>query len=531
VAALLTAAAVVVPCSAWYVAGSRAAEERASTLESLPREQARVEALRIAEQLALRLEALRQSESRRPFTDYLGDGQRLFLGECGDDAGGRSPLAQGPADPLIWAHFQIDDVGQLTLPTLGDGEAPPPGARRARQADEIQMAILEELECASSDHLAALRRLPDEAAEQRRVPAGSGVVTVGPFEWHSASLKEQPALVALREVTTPTAVLTQGFVVLAESLEALQASAPFPARVLPGRPNGRDGEARLPVTGDAWTVTLDASEAFAAAGAEAQRRRLGFRRNFVLGSLAALLAGGAIVLLVRQTDRLAEQRARFAAAAAHELRTPLAGLQLYGEMLADGSGDPERRSSYARRIALEAERLGRVVSNVLGFSRLERGRLGASPESGDLGAAVRESLERLRPTLEANGATLATLIDEGLPSARFDRDAVHRILQNLLDNAERYSRASPDRRITVRLTHGPQGHVLSVVDHGPGVAPGLRRSLFRPFSRHQDPDGPAGLGIGLALVKALADAQGAAVLHRPADGGGTDFSVYFPASV
>ena len=522
VAMLLAGAAVTIPCVAWYFAGARAADQRGVRVEAAARQAATAEASRIAEQLTLRLESLRQTESRRPYSDYLSDGQ-LVTGDCAAEPQFASPLARGPADPLIWAHFQIDDVGQLSLPTLVDDRPAENGAADAR---EIQAAIFEELECASSHHLAALRRKP-QAATERRVPAGGGVITVGAFEWHSASLQGQPAFVALREVATPTAALTQGFVVLAGSLERLQAAAPYPVRVLAGKPSG-DAEARLALTGDAWTVHVDASSAMEQAAVEAGTLRSRFRKTFVAGSIGAMLAGVAVVFLVWQTDRLALQRSRFAAAAAHELRTPLAGLQLYAEMLADGSGAPEQTANYPRRIALEAERLGRVVGNVLGFSRLERTGLGQRGSVGDLASAVRESLERIRPGLEANGATLDVAIDSDLAATHFDRDSVHQMLQNLLDNAERYSRQAADRRITVALNRREAGQLLSVVDRGPGVDPSVRRRLFRPFLRHPDPAAPEGLGIGLALVRAMARSQGAEVSHTQPDAGGSVFSILFP---
>src|SRR6185436_6152702 len=156
-----------------------------------------------------------------------------------------------------------------------------------------------------------------------------------------------------------------------------------------------------------------------------------------------------------RAERLARERSQFAAAAAHELRTPLAGLQLYGEMLADGLGDPGKARDYARRMAEEASRLGRVVSNVLGFSQLERGNLTVHPSPRDAVEVARSALERARPALERAGVEV--LLDapgDPLP-ARFDEDAVLRILGNLLDNAEKYGRGAASR--TVRIAASRRG--------------------------------------------------------------------------
>ena len=153
--------------------------------------------------------------------------------------------------------------------------------------------------------------------------------------------------------------------------------------------------------------------------------------------MAAGLAGLLVVAMVHQSERLAQQRAQFAAAAAHELRTPLAGMRLYGEMLAEGLGNPDRARDYARRIAGEAERLGRVVTNVLSFTRLEQGSISVRPQPGDLAAAVRDACRRQRPALEESGAELELELAEDLPPVSFDHDAVANILQNLLDNAEK----------------------------------------------------------------------------------------------
>jgi signal transduction histidine kinase len=247
---------------------------------------------------------------------------------------------------------------------------------------------------------------------------------------------------------------------------------------------------------------------------------------FVIGTFSAMIAGGLVVLLVHETERTARERARFAASAAHELRTPLASLQLYGEMLAEGSGDAARYVTYGRRVAQEADRLGRVVSNVLGYSKLQRDGLAVNPRPGDLEPAVRSSIDRLRPALESAGASIDVRVEQGVPRATFDPDALHQILQNLIDNAVKFCRDAEDRTIHVTVS-APDGQpTIEVRDHGRGVVPSVRRKLFRAFTHHPDPDAPAGLGIGLALVRALADAQGAEVTYGgDAPGGGAVFTV------
>ncbi len=520
---LLVAGGVLAPCIAWYMAGSSAAHEQAERLRKAPLQLARLETDRLAFHVAMRLESLRESEARRPYTDYRAQGERLPAGCLIEEPLGGSPLAMGPSDPLVWAHFQIDSVGQLTLPHSSlEGES----ESVTDDASTISSTVAEELECAATDYLASIRRSATSLG-RRIVDAPEGMVIVGPFNWHTATIENAPALVALREVVTPSAVLSQGWVVNHAVLAELVHDAPYPATIRPGVPEG-DGQASLPLSRQKWTVELDLSEPMAQAEIEAAAIHGRFRLNFAIGAVAALLAGIAIIVLVRQAEKLSADRARFAASAAHELRTPLAGLRLYGEMLAEGLGAPEKRREYAQRISDEANRLGRVVANVMGFSQLQRDGVQVKTRRGDLAAATRESIEKLRPAIEAAGAQIDLILDGDVPETEFDGDAVHQILQNLLDNAEKYTRDSDDRRIDVRVSANGAGPVLSVRDHGPGVDHQIRRRLFVPFVRSGHADAPAGLGVGLALVRALAEAQGATVTHQPGDGGGALFSVKFP---
>jgi signal transduction histidine kinase len=318
----------------------------------------------------------------------------------------------------------------------------------------------------------------------------------------------------------------QGFVLSSSGLEDYFRAVDMPARLVPGRPRA-DTDAALELGGEPWRVSVDRQAGREKARQDALALRRGFLRMFAGGAGIALLAGLCVVGLVWQADRLARQRAQFAASAAHELRTPLAGLRLYSDLLADGLGDPSKIKQYAQSIAGEAERLGRVVTNVLGFSRLERGRMSIRAMPGDLVATVREGVERHQPALEAAGVQVVFEGPEKMDGVLFDRDAVVEILQNLLDNAEKYSRTAVDRVLRVTIKAEGDRAVLRVMDHGPGISQEHQRRLFKAFERGRGRDTPAGLGLGLVLVKALAEAQGAGVSYADNAGGGSVFIVKF----
>ncbi len=119
VAAVLICVAVLLPTTAWYVTGSREAARRAAALETEAEFELRDEVQREASRLGTRLEELRRQESDRPFFHY----QTLYHDPRGAAQGlsvTPSPLASGATDPLVWAHFQIDETGLVTLPTVSE---------------------------------------------------------------------------------------------------------------------------------------------------------------------------------------------------------------------------------------------------------------------------------------------------------------------------------------------------------------------------------------------------------------------------
>jgi signal transduction histidine kinase len=573
-ALVLTGLAVVVPCAAWYLVGSRELERQMIEVADGSQEEAQQTVRSIANQLTHRLRMLLEAEAERPFYQY----QAYFHDPKGASEGPSvvpSPLASGPGDPLVELYFQADSAtGRVTLPAA-ETESPSSGSGKQKPGAE-QLFLRHQLERGLAPILASVRGeshaqpqavaqqaasqafgqrvdVLDNAAWQQNVsaaelyrgiknrspsspqitlpaPANAGDVQifVGPMKWRTITLGNEPSIIALREVTTPQGPVLQGFLVSTKGLANFIKTARLPSKFLPGHPM-HEYQAAVNIGDAPWRVAIDVTAAAVFANQQAADLRRTFFTIFIGGAAIAVLSGLGVVWIVWQTEQLARQRSQFAASAAHELRTPLAGLRIYSDMLAEDLGNPVKARDYAQRVAAEAGRLGRVVTNVLSFTRLERGILKSQTEDGDLAEVVRESVARQQPSLEAAGTQIDLAIAGDLPRIRFDRDAVAQIVQNLLDNAEKHTRHAPDRVVRVSLACDNGTVALTVRDHGAGVPDELRRRLFEAFARGPDEDAPAGLGLGLVLVKALAEGQGARVTYADAEGGGAQFTVSFPA--
>lgn len=252
----------------------------------------------------------------------------------------------------------------------------------------------------------------------------------------------------------------------------------------------------------------------------------------LVAAFVLLIGFASIERMASVTLAFAQRRNDFVASVSHELKTPLTSIRMQAEMLRDGMvRTQEKRDEYYASITDESERLSRLIDNVLEFSRLERGTRALNLHEARLAPLIDEAVKRLTPHVLSEGFTLRVEIEDELPSVRVDRDALFQILFNLVDNALKYARAAVTREIEIRCQREGDGVRLEVRDHGPGVARAHRSRLFEPFYRG-DPaqiQATGGAGIGLSLVKDLADAMGANVsIRTPDDGGfwiGIDFKV------
>jgi signal transduction histidine kinase len=262
-----------------------------------------------------------------------------------------------------------------------------------------------------------------------------------------------------------------------------------------------------------------------------------------VGSLGALYALAAVLLALGAAGlfavyrtaavvmHYAERRSNFAAAVTHELKTPLTAIRMYAEMLRDGlvPSDAKRQEYYAT-ITGESERLSRLVDNVLEFSKLEGGRRELAVAVGMVGPVLEDAAEKLAPHAASLGFALAVRVASDLPAVRFDRDALLQVLFNLVDNAMKYAKSSNRRTVELEARREGDAVLVAVRDFGPGVARAHLERVFEPFYRGESEltRTTKGTGIGLALVKELAERMGAVVSGANADGGGFRVRLAFP---
>jgi signal transduction histidine kinase len=255
----------------------------------------------------------------------------------------------------------------------------------------------------------------------------------------------------------------------------------------------------------------------------------------VLG-LAAVVAVGLAALFrsVRREVAVARKKEDFVAAVTHELKTPLAGIRMYADMLQGGFyADPEAAGSYAGRIVGEAKRLDALVDRVLALAAYDRGVVAFRPVPSDLGALAREAVSAHEAAAREAGTALRVEVEEGVPALPLDPALVLPLVGNLVDNAIKYSARSATKEVAVRVRRAGPAHVaLEVADRGAGIPAADRPRVFEPFYRAggEETRTAPGVGLGLALVSRYAEAHGATVSLESEEGRGTTVSVRFPLS-
>ncbi len=230
----------------------------------------------------------------------------------------------------------------------------------------------------------------------------------------------------------------------------------------------------------------------------------------------------------RELEELDRAKSAFVAIASHELRTPLTALQGFSEILALRRLPPEEVARLARVMRREARRLGRIVSDLLDLSRIERG---LEPALCRIPVRIESTIEATVDLFRQGAAThpITTECEPSLPVVDADPDALERVLTNLVSNAIKYSPSGSAVRVGARALGG--GVAIEVADAGRGIPAEALSRVFEPYYRVPDAVGVShGTGIGLAVVKALVEAHGGTVRVDSAPAMGTCVTVVLPSS-
>jgi signal transduction histidine kinase len=246
-------------------------------------------------------------------------------------------------------------------------------------------------------------------------------------------------------------------------------------------------------------------EAAAVSAAEPQRRLPVPRGDDELTALATTVNE----MLERLHEAIEHER-RFMDDASHELRTPLAVLRSRLELAVSGERSPTELRGALRRALSDAEHLSMLADDLFVLARSRDGGVAVHREDVDVAELAALAAAGHRARAEAAGVRLRV---EALGLARVDPLRFRQVLDNLLDNAVRHAGSDGTVRLTTSTTDG----ILRVVveDSGPGIAPGVAERAFEPFARGAGEDPASGAGLGLAIVRAIAEAHGGGAALEP----------------
>jgi K+-sensing histidine kinase KdpD len=243
----------------------------------------------------------------------------------------------------------------------------------------------------------------------------------------------------------------------------------------------------------------------------------------VVFSIVAFLTSGLVAHRIEAMAGLERQRAALLRSVSHDLRNPLAAIRAAAsELQDDGLHDAATRGRLLDLVGDEAERLDRLVANLLSLARIEGGGLRPRPQAVDLAELVDGCLARLGHALARTAVVVHA--EGGLPLVMADHTLLEQVVTNLVENALRHS--PPGEPVEIELAHLASDVVLRVTDHGPGVPPDAVATVFEPFHRG---DLPGSGGIGLAICKAVVEAHAGTITVRDLPRCGAVFVVTLPA--
>ncbi|MEE8184483.1 MAG: HAMP domain-containing sensor histidine kinase, partial [Acidobacteriota bacterium] len=277
-----------------------------------------------------------------------------------------------------------------------------------------------------------------------------------------------------------------------------------------------------------WSLGL-----FSRGSTPEQWARTSFAFNMTLSALLAFVLLGGVILALREANKawkLSEMKSDFVSNVSHELRTPLASIRVFAELLRLGKVNAlEKAREYGEYIEGESYRLSRLIDNILDFSRIETRMKSYQFTSADVSVVVESVIKSFEIRIKQCGIHLNIHRPAvPLPAIRIDSDAIGQALNNLLDNAVKYSKDS--KEISVRFGQKDGNVWISVQDQGIGIPSKERKKIFERF--HRISTGLVhdikGNGLGLSIVRHIVEAHGGRVTVDSEMGKGSTFTIILP---
>jgi signal transduction histidine kinase len=280
---------------------------------------------------------------------------------------------------------------------------------------------------------------------------------------------------------------------------------------------------------DGWTLGIQHASGSVEAFIDADQNR-----KLATGLAIYLLVVGAIVAIAfsaMRSQKFAQRQIDFVSSVSHEFRTPLAVIYSAGENLADGVAKDETQvERYGSLIKSEGRKLSAMVEQILEFAGARSGRRKFSFERTDVNEIIKRTISECETDLVKDGFVVEKDLSERLPIINADPDALSSAIQNLIQNAVKYSNGNKWIQVGTFVRNG--GVAIEVADKGIGISPADMNKIFEPFYRAKDVVDAQihGNGLGLSLVKEIAEAHGGTVTAESEEGKGSKFTISLPLS-
>ena len=290
--------------------------------------------------------------------------------------------------------------------------------------------------------------------------------------------------------------------------------------------------ARLPASesGLPWTIAVATTDVASELAAVSGRRNVWLLAFAALGVL--IVAGAAIAARAVSNELVvARLQSDFVSAVSHEFRTPLTSVRQIAEVLQDDRvATEDRRRSYYDALVRHTDRLQRLVEALLDFGRMEAGAARYRREPIAVDQLARAVVSHYMDEAASRQEQVSIHVDCASAVALVDRDAMSNAIRNLIDNAVKYSPASPEAWVDVRPVD--DGVTVSVRDRGIGIPACEQRDIFRKFTRGARATAARirGTGIGLAIVHHVVTAHGGRISVRSEPDAGSTFTIWLPAA-